>query len=535
MDLTPIAIRNHLLGVIAARGKDVDKMHRYYDGEHPAPTVPDTSNEAYKRLVRLATTNISALVVDAVNERLEPIGVTLALPAPVAEEDAVEPTDADGVDVWAEVWEPSDLDINAGLVHLEALTAKRSFVMVWPTDEGVSITPELSTECAVLYPPGRTRGKPVAALKVFADGAKCFVTLFTAEKVYYWTTATSAANVIPDLSSTEACNAAEWSPWYDMAPDDIDVDGIIAGEYPEDAWLEDDSLAVPNPLGAVALVEFQGHPTLGGEPKGELTTGVLRLQDRLNKEVLDMLVTAEYAAFPQRYALGLDPQDGDGKPRKLTSGPERTWMFGDHPDDIELGQLAAADLTNHLKMIEATIQSIAAVTKTPVYYLASSFANVGADTIAAVDAGLVKKCKAHQRAFGDSWATVIRLALKALGREGADDATISIVWADPEVRTRAELGDWAIKVKDIIPIEDVWRSLGASPSDIERMRAAIAATAPNVAALIRAVQQVYLGVGTVLTEAEARTMLNALGAGLDPEAGPSATEEAAPPAPPPVV
>lgn len=528
MLLTPTAIRNHLLGVIAARCADVAKLHRYYDGEHPAPTVPDTSNEAYKRLVRLATTNISALVVDAVNERLEPIGVTLSLPAPA---DGADAADADGVDVWARVWEPSDLDINAGLVHLEALTARRSYVMVWPTEDGVSITPESATECAVLYPPGRTRGKALAALKVFADGSKCFVTLFTEEAVYYWTTSTSMANVVPDFTTADACNAVEWSPWLDMLPDGIALDAVLAGEVPTEAWLEDDSLAVPNPMG-VAIVEFQGRPTLGGEPKGEMTTGVLRLQDRLNKEVLDMLVTAEYAAFPQRYALGLDPVDGDGKPRKLTSGPERTWMFGDHPDDIELGQLAAADLTNHLKMIEATIQAMAAVTKTPVYYLASSFANVGADTIAAVDAGLVKKCKAHQRAFGDSWATVIRLALRALDAPGADDATITIVWADPEVRTRAELGDWAIKVKDIIPIEDVWRSLGASPTDIERMRAAIAATAPNVEALIRAVQQVYLGVGTVLTEAEARVMLNALGAGLDPAAGPSTEEPVAPPAPP---
>lgn len=432
---TPSEWRDHLTKVLAERRPEIQVLHDYYDGEHPLPCAPNQANEAYKRLATIAQLNLTALVVDSVVDRLEPIGVTFGAEA--------------ANDVWETYWQANDLDAWSAALFLEALISKRAFALVWPGPDGVSITPEMPSEVAVAYAPGSRRER-VAAVKEFVADDRRFCTLWLPDSVHYWS----------------AEPRVGWEPW-----DGADVEDFTTSKA--------NGVQVDNPMGRVPMVEFLAKPDLTGTPHGEITPGVRRVQDRINKTVLDRLIAGEFTAFPQRYALGLEPLDEDGKPRVLASGPNRTWIFPDAPAEVTIGQLDAGDINPYLLCEKADIEGLAAISKTPVYYLATSFANVGLETIAAAAAGHVKKIRGHCRMFGEAAEEVFRLALLADGDDRADDTSCQLEWADPELHTRAEMGDWAVKVNGIIPATEIWKGMGATPQDVERFRAEMAAEALN--------------------------------------------------------
>jgi hypothetical protein len=103
--------------------------------------------------------------------------------------------------------------------------------------------------------------------------------------------------------------------------------------------------------------------------------------------------------------------------------------------------------------------------------VATQINNVSADTIRALEAGLVAKCERHQRAMSDSWEDVMRLALAVRGDSAASDLSAEILWADPRTHTDGQLADSLVKMKSIgVPEEALWAMSGASPQQIAEWR-----------------------------------------------------------------
>lgn len=417
--------RDRLLKRLDDRVAPIGALHRYYDGDHALPPLPEKANDDVKRLREACTLNLCQLVVDAVIERLAVQGFQFGTEG------------ADGTDVWREVWQANRLDADSDLVHVEALIARRAFVLVWPTDDGgVSITPESPAEVLVDYDPDNRRRR-VAAIKRFVtkDGTResSDVTLWLPGEVHRWRR--------PSKGST-------WE------------------------LLEDESGGAPAELGGeIPVVEFLASPDLRGNPHSELDRGVIDVQDRINKTVFDRLVMTEFQAFPQRWAVGIEVEvDEAGRPKQpFEIGPDKIAVNED--PGVKFGQWDAAELKPLLEAIESDIHAMAAMTKTPVYYLAQAFSNVSADAIRAAEAGLVKKVERHQRHFGEAWEEVIRLALRLRGDARAADVASTVEWANPETRTAAEDADQAVKMLSVLPRSEVWRRLGYSPQDRGRFEA----------------------------------------------------------------
>jgi len=461
-DMTPEAWRDKLLRDLSKRLPEIQLLERYYDGDHPVIGAPDRKSDEGKRLAELSQANICGLVVDAVSERLALRGVRLR-PVDNAGSDAAP---VDDLDVWTSVWQLNNLDAESVMVHDQALKVGRAFALVWPVDgDGgttASVTPEDPTECIVAYKPGSRRVR-VAALKVFRDddASARFATLWLADRMYRW-----QQPLKDDLVSSE--QAQKWEPW----------DG-------------DDGLGsdVENPLGVVPIVEFRCRPNLRNKVTPELSLGVRRVQDRINKTLFDESVLSEYQAFPQRFTVGIDVEtDEDGKPiNPLKTGPARVWALqSDDPASAKIGQLDAADMSGHLKRVQAAIEHLAAMTKTPNYYLMGQMINVSADAIRAAEAGLVNKVKHHQQVFGEAWEEVVRLALKAIDDPRAADVALEVDWENAEARSLGEVVDAAMKKQALgIPWRQIMADLGYSPQDIDRMetqrQADALLTAPVVA------------------------------------------------------
>lgn len=422
-------LRDRLLKDLEARQADIVRFHRYYDGDHDMPRLPAKANEDVRALRKHSIVNLCPLVVNAVDERLEVKGFKFS----------TDPEEG-SLNVWDSIWQPNQMDAVSGLVMQEALIACRSFCLVWPDGDGrPTIYPETPSEVLVDYEPG-TRGKRRAAIKSFVDGKSRDVTMWTADTVWRWRT---------------------------------------EGRTTHGPLLLVDSY--PNPMGVVPVVEFLSLPDLRGVPHSELGRGVLEIQDSINKTKYDRLVLQEFQAFPQRWATGIEIQtDEHGTPlAPFKIGPD--YIAVNESETVKFGQWDAADLKPLLDATVADIHALAAVTKTPVHYLAAEFSNVSADAIRAAEAGLVKKIVGHQRTFGEAWEEVIRLALQIVGDERSADQSSFIEWSDPETRTVAELADATVKLAAFLPQEEVWARLGYSPQERRRFASAMAAEALTTA------------------------------------------------------
>lgn len=433
--------RDQLVKALNQRKPDVERLYAYYRGDHPLPWAPREVRDAYRAFLRMSRSNWCRLVVKAPAERLRVVGMRFS-------ETPTDDANGESSDVaaWTKYWQGNNLDLQSRLVHDAALIARRGFVLVWPEDEPgepPSITPEHPSQCIVTYQPGDACER-VAGLKMFVDESakRSFATMWTEDQVFNWSAPWSTA-----LART----SGKWEPWRDEAEN----------IYP----------VADNPLGEVPLIEFVADPVMVGEPMGELDGGVTDIQDRINKTVLDRLVTSNFSSFRQKWATGLEiPKDDDGNDIEPFRNAVDRMFVAENPE-TKFGEFSESDLQGYISSVEADVQHMAAITRTPPHYLlGSSGAFPSGESLKATETGLVAKVGERRDSFTESWEQVMRLALKADGDPRADDLALSMVWKDPESRSLAEVIDGATKLAAIgVPWRSVMEFIGYSPTEINRM------------------------------------------------------------------
>lgn len=433
--------RERLLAALADRQADIALLTNYYRGEHPLPWAPIKLRDAYRAYLRMSRSNWCRLIVKAPSERLRIVGLKFS------------DSDRGDVDAWKRYWQANRLDQESRLVHDCALSIRRGFVLVWPAPPGSSpdapptITPEHPSQVIVDYEPGSRRNRR-AGLKLFADPVErsLYCTLWTPTEVANWRAALKPG---AGLAATHQ----QWEPW----------------EEPEAGLLA----LSENPLGEVPLVEFVADPVLVGEPMSELDGGVTDIQDRINKTILDRLVTSNFSSFRQKWVTGLeipkDDQGNDVEPFKVAVDR----LFTSENPETRFGEFSESDLSGYIRSVEADIQHLAAITRTPPHYLlGQSGAFPSGESLKATETGLVAKVLERRDAFTESWEDAIRLALRADEDARADDYALSMVWKDPESRSTAEVVDAATKLAAIdVPWRSVMEFVGYGPTEIETMDA----------------------------------------------------------------
>jgi len=437
---TPEQWRDKLIEKLGAQARRHARFDAYYVGDHPLPDAPPGARLEYLRLMRLARSNWMELLVDAVAERLIVEGVRFGN------------QQAADLDIWRTIWQPNQLDAEHGDVHTEALIGGVAAVMVWPNTAETSgrptITTEHPSEVYVDADPARRR-KARSAIKVYVDDETYYATLWLARdgetpaKVYKW---------------SRPQTRTEWTPYAaDGDPD----------------WTFD------NPLGEVPVVAFRNKRRMIGVGVSELDGGITDIQDRINETIFNRLTAGRFSAFRQRWATGLEiPVDPEtNKPiEPFKAAVDRLWLAEE--EKVKFGEFSATDLGPYIKAVEADIQHLAAISRTPPHYLlGQSGAFPSGESLKATETGLVKKIERRMLTFGESWEEVIRLGLIAMeDARGADD-TLEVIWRDPESKGLGELVDALVKLKTLgVPDAALWERYGASQIEIARWRAEAART-----------------------------------------------------------
>ena len=140
------------------------------------------------------------------------------------------------------------------------------------------------------------------------------------------------------------------------------------------SWTLDEVGSGRNPLGVVPLVPLPNAPTLRERQGRSDVERVIPLQNAVNKLCGDMIIASEYAAFPQRWATGIEipvtRRRGSrcSRSRGFLGGADELWgveadtgKFGDFP--------VCGPRRSTCVAIEMLIQHIAAQTRTPPHYL----------------------------------------------------------------------------------------------------------------------------------------------------------------------
>jgi hypothetical protein len=219
----------------------------------------------------------------------------------------------------------------------------------------------------------------------------------------------------------------------------------------------------------VTLIEVPNNPRL-------LTGGVSELadltdiQDRINKTLADRLITQDYGAFPQKWAVAWPSEDAQGHPNPpIDVGRNR--MVTTETVETKFGQWDAAPLDPYSMAKREDVKDIASRSRTPAQYLLGEMSNVNGQTLKASESGLISKVRQRQQAPSASVEEAMRLARRAAGLPDVADSSMETIWRNPEFRTEGELTDSVVKKlqSGIASLRQAREDVGYTQTQIRRL------------------------------------------------------------------
>lgn len=425
----------------------IEKYDNYYAGQQKLKYASQEFAEAFGGLFTDFADNWCGVVVDAKAERLEVVGFRA---------DGERENDRKTWDLWRSM----ELDAISNAAFLDTLIGARSFGLAWEGPDGLEMTFEHASQAIVGYYPGSRRRK--AGLKCWSDDTHEYATLYTADELWKFQRARLSTSSGLQVVTTARFGQGQW------------VQREVAGE----TW------PLTHTLGAVPLVELQNRLRLAREPHSELES-VVPMQDGANLLWSHMFTTSDFAAFPQRVLLGIEPplEAIRNEAGEIVGEREipldrfrvsRIARFTEAAPGAKIDQWAAADLSNYTQVIELVVQHIAAQTKTPPDYLLGKMANLSGEALTAAERGLVSAVIERQNAITGGIREFMRLGHLANGDpESAEKMRLGTVrWKDPQYRTEGEHVDALMKMKAIgVPEEALWERLAdVDQTEIERWK-----------------------------------------------------------------
>jgi hypothetical protein len=438
------AIIRSELQALTEESVKMDLHREYFDGEQPLTYSTQIFHEVFGDAFEGFSDNWCKVVVNAVNDRLKLLGFNLE--------------DDDGFERANQLWTAmklNDIDEQQIDLHEGVLVEGQAYMIVWPGEEEgtVQLDWQPGQLVRIFYDPDNRR-KPLWAVKRWAtDFGETFVTFYTDE--FVWKFKESSGE--PDINKR-----SEGGP---SALTEIPgIPGAFANLTPRNVPGE------PHPLehdfGRVPIVEFNNTSY-----RSEIKDTVPQ-QDAINKTLLDMMISGEYTADPQKFVetMANEPEGG------WKSGPGEVWHFTPSFDAEmkqvpgQFGTFEVGTPDNFVKPVEMWLQHVALSSSTPVrYFFASDRGGRGdspsGESLLVDDKPLNDKVAKKHTFLGNRWLEVARLVDIALGGNG--DLVGEPVWEDPRHDFKmALIAEAAAMVAMGIPIEFIADRIGLTPEEV---------------------------------------------------------------------
>ena len=393
------------------------KLWQYYDGNHPLEYSTDRLARVFKKLNIKFIQNWCAVVVDSVLERLNLLSMGIA--------------DSDeGTALLKNLWEKTELDLDEEDVHRAALVAGEAVVIVWKdADEKVQAYYNNPALVHIRYDPENPRTKLWAA-KWWADTADYWrLNMYYPDRLEYYR---ATKKGVPE--SAESFQPMDHSPQT-------------------------------NPTRVIPVFHFRRERR---RCISELTN-VLPIQITINKLLADMMVSAEFAAYAQRWIISSTEQDLS---QTLKNIPGVIWKIPPGDDDTQpasVGQLAATPLKNFLDAIAEQVAAISSISRTPHHYFFGKGAVPSGEALIALESPLNKKCRTYIKNFTSTWRRVAAFLMQLSGTVVPLE-TVQVGYDDPEtVQPKTEASIRQINVNAEMPLVTVLRQQGWSQAELDQL------------------------------------------------------------------
>lgn len=423
--------------------EEMNKYRSYFAGEQKIVYATELFAKVFGDAFEGFSDNWIKVIVNTINSRLKITSFNF--------EDDKDFTIAN--DIWR-VLRLNDINIQQRDLHQGILVEGRAFMIVWVDDDkGATVDWQPGQICRVFYDPDRRTKALWAVRRWKTDSGETYITFYTPDFVYKYI----------DRSKGDK------GPSSKNAMTEVPTIGFFASM--EKRVVDGEEWPLVNPFGVVPVVEFN-NTSYTSEIKDAIPQ-----QDALNKTLLDMMVTSEFQAFPQRVVETMSSAPVGG----WTAGAGEVWHFkpsfdsdGKHiPSQFDTFEVA--DPTSYMQPIQMWLQHMALTSSTPVRYFTQSDRggrgdSPSGDSLLVDDKSLNDNVEAKQDMFGNGHIQVAQLVAFALGYENAFDLVGDTVWKDPRHDYRlTRLLEGVEMAKMKIPLKFIITQLGFTPSEVAEL------------------------------------------------------------------
>lgn len=439
------------LRALRGRRGAIDVAWQYHDGEHPQVWLNDTLRQVFGGKDNLSELqdNYCGMAVGAYLGRLQVNGWALRKPvADDAPEDVVAAAVAAEANAVA-AWDSNDMELEEDDVYRAAFVAGEAPVLVWPR-----IDP--NTRQQTTDEEGRLEWDVVAK-----DARNVYVKAGPKRRSRLWV----------------------WMVWLDV--DRWRATGYYSdqdGKPAEVVRLHTTPTAKPSSNFPEQASRFIVDETDPGGPLPEVFGGkcpvvpfkldrsgrswlhdAIPVQDKINKLAANKMVTAEFLAFPQRYALTdqVIPEGtlrySPGKMLKLDPGGGLD-EEGKGIAPTSVGEFTAADLETYDKAKNAEVDTLFTIKLLPRHLRINPGTPPSGDAVKADEGPHTSYVRnTCQKLFGAAWSDVQQL----MGND------VVPVWESPEVANAlAEAQELDYLVRSGVPLLAALRRTGWTPDEI---------------------------------------------------------------------
>lgn len=447
-DLSPLQWVDVLERKLEEQRKHAQQFDEHYSGDREIELIRRDYAEVFGTdEIDPPRTNVSAVGVDALTERLEVTGFR------VGDDD-----DQAGANVARDIWRRNDLDVMSPIAHTEAAVKAVSFALVWPDEQDRAV---ISIEDAEQMAVARRDVAPydvIAALKVYRDWWDDeLAVLYRPNGMYKF----RARRGRIGQAGRDGQQGRIWTPPR-SAP--------IADE--RSRWTPREPEFTPAPTvwnGRVPVVELANRQRLMRAPASEIKP-IAPLADAHTKLLSDLVLAASFGAIPVRTATGVElPQDPRTGEKYSPFDVRADRMMLSEDSNARFGTLQASDLAGYVAALDLVIERIMMVTRAPKhYYGGGGQTHTSGETLKASEATLVRRIQGLLPRHGMAWPRVIELAL-AVESDEYRNAPVMTRWGDVETRIEAQSVDAAAKLKEMgVPLEVVLERIGFDAATVRR-------------------------------------------------------------------
>lgn len=433
------------------------RLDAYLRGDPPLPEGAEAAKAAYIHIQKKARLNLAELAVEAVLDRMVPIGFQTG-----------EAQDKLGDAKAREIWVTNGLDVESTEVHRLMLGLGDGYTIIGAPDEDTGIpviTAEDPRQVVTFHDPAQ-QSKIRAGAKFFHDPEfeRDYAYLYLPGRVFRAFREAKHATANP----TVRFSASAWE-WDDEAGG---AEGLPLPDGNENV---------------MPLVRFRNKRGVG-----QFETHI-DLLDRVNHMILQRMVIATFQAFKQR-GIKVDPKDMPATDPEtgqtidydkiFSADPGALWQL---PQTAEMWESGAVDLQPILSATKEDKMDFAALTRTPLYWFIPDAANGSAEGAAVQREGSVNQAEDRIRRASAGWNRTMATAFRFLGdTKRADLPSLRTMWQPANRYSLAERADAGSKAMDVpweTRMTDIWQF---PPEKLEEMRAqrladAALATPPPVA------------------------------------------------------